>query len=99
VGSIAGLLGGVKGMFYVPRYPPRLTRFNPALRALLKAGYIHRDLSVGNVLLVKEGEEEGRGRLIDLEYAKLFPDPSVKSHDVRTVSSSILFLICTYIPA
>jgi Fungal protein kinase len=94
-----GLLGGVKGMFYVHRYLPSLKRFNPALRALLKAGYIHRDLSVGNVLLVKEGEEEGHGRLIDLEYAKLFPDPSVQSHDVRTVSSSILFLISAYISA
>jgi Fungal protein kinase len=93
-----GLLGGVKGMFYVPRYPPRLTPFNPALRALLKAGYIHRDLSVGNVLLVKEGEEEGHGVLIDNEYAKKFPDLSGKSHDVRTVSSSVLFLICTNIP-
>jgi hypothetical protein len=94
-----GLLGGVKGMFYVPRYPPRLTRFNPALRALLKAGYIHRDLSVGNVLLVKEGEEEGHGVLIDNEYAKRFPDLSEKSHDVRTVGPWILFLICTHIPA
>ena len=94
-----GLLGGVKGMFYVPRHLPSLTQFNPALRALLKAGYIHRDLSVGNVLLVKEGEKEVHGRLIDLEYAKLFPDPSVQSHDGRTVSPSILFLTCTYIPA
>ncbi|KIM22538.1 hypothetical protein M408DRAFT_28665 [Serendipita vermifera MAFF 305830] len=62
-----GLLGGIK-----------------ALHALHRAGYIHRDLSTGNVLLVKGDQGKAdHGVLIDLEYAKKFPDISEASHDIR----------------
>jgi Fungal protein kinase len=86
-----GLLGGVKGMFGALQYPRSLTCSNPALHALHKAGYIHRDLSAGNVLLVNGAEGEDCGVLIDLECAKRFPDTSQEGHDVRTVSSYVLF--------
>ncbi|KIM22535.1 hypothetical protein M408DRAFT_28662, partial [Serendipita vermifera MAFF 305830] len=71
-----GLLGGVK-----------------ALRALRKAGYIHRDLSTGNVLLVKGDQGKAdHGVLIDLEYAKRFPDTGEESHNVRT--GTFEFMAC-----
>ncbi|KAG2125306.1 hypothetical protein DEU56DRAFT_825606 [Suillus clintonianus] len=58
-----------------------LTCLSGALKALYylhKAGWIHRDFSVGNVIWV-----EGIGKLGDFEYAKKI-DPNTTHHDVRT---------------
>ncbi|KIP02045.1 hypothetical protein PHLGIDRAFT_79694, partial [Phlebiopsis gigantea 11061_1 CR5-6] len=41
------------------------------------SGYVHRDISVGNILIVN-----GKGKLGDVEYAKAENDDS--SHDIRT---------------
>jgi serine/threonine protein kinase len=41
------------------------------------AGYIHRDISTGNLLLyAPDGEDSPRGLINDLEYAKLYTDDS-----------------------
>lgn len=53
--------------------------------AMYNLGYMHRDLSCGNILLV-DGENGPTGVLIDLEYTKKFPDTDGNVHDVRTVS-------------
>jgi serine/threonine protein kinase len=50
-----------------------------------KLGWVHRNVSVGNILLCKEG-----AKLADLEYAKKAGD--VKSHEMRTASRSPLTL-------
>lgn len=47
-----------------------------------RAGWVHRDFSVTNVLWV-EKDGQGIGKLTDLEYAKRVD--SETSHDVRTV--------------
>ena len=52
---------------------------------LHRAGWVHRDISVGNILVV-----DGVGKLSDLEYAKKEGDPGHSG--VRTVSN--MFLSC-----
>ncbi|KAG8840137.1 hypothetical protein FRB96_009595, partial [Tulasnella sp. 330] len=48
-----------------------------ALRLLLLAGWVHRDISAGNILLYKWSETNSRGKLGDLEYAREYVyDPS-----------------------
>ncbi|KIP01539.1 hypothetical protein PHLGIDRAFT_17129, partial [Phlebiopsis gigantea 11061_1 CR5-6] len=49
----------------------------PGLYRLHASGYVHRDISVGNILVV-----DGKGRLGDVEDAKAENDDS--SHDMRT---------------
>ena len=44
------------------------------------AGWVHRDVSTGNVLV----DTAGKVRLADFEYAKKLDEES-NSHDVRTV--------------
>lgn len=44
-----------------------------------RLGWIHRDISYGNILVVG-----GRGKLTDLEYAKEEMDVSA-AHGIRTV--------------
>jgi Fungal protein kinase len=61
-----------------------------AMLAMYRAGYIHRDLSVGNIILLprksdQTGYYEDVGVLIDLEYTKNFPDDAGQARDVRTV--------------
>lgn len=46
-------------------------------------GWVHRDISYGNVLIVN-----GKGKLTDLEYAKEDSDFS-GPHGIRTVSISV----------
>ncbi|KAF9513075.1 hypothetical protein BS47DRAFT_1017359 [Hydnum rufescens UP504] len=48
-----------------------------ALKLLKKLGWVHRDVSIGNMLWYKGG-----GKLGDLEYAKKMGD--MTSHDLRT---------------
>lgn len=53
------------------------------------AGWVHRDISAGNILWLKEPGKEGRGILSDLEYAKkpgvgsTHSDPKTVSYDIR----------------
>jgi Fungal protein kinase len=58
--------------------------------AMYHAGYIHRDISVGNIILLsrkssQSGHYENVGVLIDLEYAKKFPDDATQPINARTV--------------
>ncbi|KAF8441046.1 hypothetical protein L210DRAFT_2127145 [Boletus edulis BED1] len=52
-----------------------------ALYYVHKAGYVHRDFSVNNVLWF-EGDGRGIGKLTDFEYAKKVG--AEESHDIRT---------------
>ncbi|CAE6441860.1 unnamed protein product [Rhizoctonia solani] len=53
------------------------------LHAIHLSGYVHRDVSSGNVLLVPPSGSLGkRGVIMDLEYAKVVDDESAP-HDVR----------------
>ena len=54
-------------------------------------GYVHRDLSASNILLVKGGLRIV-AKLLDLEYAKFYSETF--SHDVRTVRDPFLSLYC-----
>ncbi len=49
------------------------------------AGWVHRDVSIGNILI----DETGHGRLVDLEYAKRMGDDSIP--ESRVVSSFYRF--------
>jgi hypothetical protein len=53
-----------------------------ALQALHKIGYVHRDVSEGNILGVKRSSGSLVGVLADLEYVKEIAE--LKPHDVRT---------------
>ena len=48
------------------------------LRAIHEAGYVHRDISTGNILIV-----EGVAKIVDLEYAKRKDE--ITHHTIRTV--------------
>ena len=52
-------------LIFVP--PTRTTHAWPVLGILHKHGWVHRDLSYGNVLV----DPQGRARLIDFEFAKM----------------------------
>ena len=52
-----------------------------ALRALHAAGWVHRDISVSNILI----DDKGNPRLCDFEYAMRM-DSTAEVHKVRTVS-------------
>lgn len=61
---------------------------------LFKAGILHRDVSVNNILLGRPGAVNGwRGVLIDLDMAIYYNDPErvPTKADYRTVSLSPLF--------
>jgi serine/threonine protein kinase len=49
------------------------------------AGYIHRDISTGNIIMVKDSNRKITGKLSDMEFAKRF-DCSQSSPDPKTVS-------------
>lgn len=60
------------------------------------AGWVHRDISDGNILAVWDKETQAwRVRISDLEYAREFPrDDGVAGSDPKTVSPSTdLFLL------
>ncbi|CCM06342.1 uncharacterized protein FIBRA_08597 [Fibroporia radiculosa] len=54
------------------------------LRFLHEAGWVHRDLSTGNILVLN-----GNIRLADFEYAKRL-DESSSSHDIRTGTADFM---------
>jgi len=58
-----------------------------ALRLLRKLGWVHRDVSIGNIL-----SHDGHAKLADLEYAKKIGD--LKSHEMRTASESPITISC-----
>lgn len=56
-----------------------------ALILMFCAGWVHRDISSGNVLAVrKEGEVSWQAKLADLEYARKFPSDDAASTDPKT---------------
>ena len=65
-----------------------------ALAFLTKKGYVHRDISTGNIIIY-----EGRAKLSDLEFAKLYE--SGTSNHIRTVSQTppnLWFLLLIFLP-
>ncbi|TFY59789.1 hypothetical protein EVG20_g7659 [Dentipellis fragilis] len=54
------------------------------LQLMFLAGWVHRDISGGNLLWFSETETEGRGILSDLEYAKKFDANGQGSADPKT---------------
>lgn len=86
-------LGPQTGLYrYVPSIGlgRSLLTFPEALRLLHKLGWVHRDLSSGNLML-------GRGQLkiADFEYAKKMTEPRTEVHDIRTVGPIDSLLIST----
>lgn len=61
------------------------TVLSAALLLLFCAGWVHRDVSCGNVLLWRDRTGKLYGKLGDLEYAKKFPSAG-SSPDPKTVS-------------
>ena len=47
---------------------------------MLLSKWVHRDISVGNIILVKDEDGEWTGRVSDLEYAQEF-DSTLHSHN------------------
>ena len=67
--------------FFLPPHTwPLITDLCPALQLIHLAGWVHRDISTGNVLI----DKAGKVRLADFEYAKKMDEES-NSHDIRTV--------------
>ncbi|TFY51765.1 hypothetical protein EVG20_g10848 [Dentipellis fragilis] len=57
------------------------------------AGWVHRDISGGNLLWFSETETEGRGILSDLEYAKKFDANGQGSADPKTDTQGTPFFM------
>ncbi|TFY70853.1 hypothetical protein EVG20_g2145 [Dentipellis fragilis] len=55
-----------------------------AVQLMFLAGWVHRDISGGNLLWFSEAEMQGRGILSDLEYAKKFDANGQGSADPKT---------------
>lgn len=71
----------IKGTFHNSPYIRPLTYLS-GLDLMHSLGWVHRDISYGNILLVGK-----RGKITDLEYAKEETDTSV--HGIRTVRQSL----------
>ncbi|EAU89709.2 other/FunK1 protein kinase [Coprinopsis cinerea okayama7 len=53
-----------------------------ALRLMWCAGWVHRDVSIGNILAFRPSQDSPwEVRLTDLEHARRFPDPNVLGDD------------------
>lgn len=79
-------------------------RYIIALTAVHRKGYVHRDMSTGNVLLVNRGTQHQRrdvGVLIDFEYCKVPGETATESNKHRMVSdqvqtsNAIFFILCS----
>ncbi|KAA1476309.1 hypothetical protein DENSPDRAFT_843225 [Dentipellis sp. KUC8613] len=57
------------------------------LQLMFLAGWVHRDISGGNMLWFSKAEMQGRGVLSDLEYAKKFDPEGQGSADPKTGTS------------
>ena len=62
-----------------------------ALEVLHKLGWVHRDISAGNIMLCGNN-----AKITDFEYAKKMTLPG-KVHEIRTVRPSILTLMLSHI--
>ncbi|CCM05348.1 uncharacterized protein FIBRA_07562 [Fibroporia radiculosa] len=67
-------------LFHIFKY---LSQTATVLRFLHEAGWVHRDLSTGNILIFN-----GKIKLADFEYAKQVDIPS--SHDIRTGTADFM---------
>jgi len=67
---------------------PPLTSIHPALILLFLAGWVHRDISTGNIIVVEDDDGGVRGFLSDLEYAKEMSNES-SSSDPKTVCFNV----------
>lgn len=76
------LIDAAKGGSPLP-WPYSLLTLSLGLRFLYSAGYVHRDISTGNVLLCN-----GRGKISDLEYARPF-EVLVSTDNGATTSTSL----------
>ena len=56
-----------------------------ALILMLLAKWVHRDISVGNIILVKDEDGEWTGRVSDLEYAQEFDSTPSGHKNPKTV--------------
>ena len=56
-----------------------------ALILMLLAKWVHRDISVGNIILVKDEDGECTGRVSDLEYAREFDSTPSGHKNPKTV--------------
>ena len=57
-----------------------------ALILMLLAKWVHRDISVGNIILVEDEFGQWTGRVSDLEYARVFDSTPSGHKDPKTVS-------------
>lgn len=63
-----------------------------ALKALHKLGWVHRDISSGNLMV-----QEQQLKIADFEYAKKMTKPGPdRIHDIRTVSINGAHIRCSY---
>ncbi|TFY52299.1 hypothetical protein EVG20_g10608 [Dentipellis fragilis] len=63
------------------------------LQLMFLAGWVHRDISGGNMLWFSEAEMQGRGILSDLEYAKKFDANGQGSADPKTDTQGTPFFM------
>ena len=52
---------------------------------MLLAEWVHRDISAGNIILVKDAKGKVIGKLSDLEYARELSSTPVGHRDPKTV--------------
>ncbi|PPQ78291.1 hypothetical protein CVT25_011750 [Psilocybe cyanescens] len=64
------------------------------LQLMLCAGWVHRDISSGNILAFKKDPKSWQVKLSDLEYAKPFPPPAgyKASTDPKTLQGTPYFM-------
>ncbi|KXN86767.1 hypothetical protein AN958_09648 [Leucoagaricus sp. SymC.cos] len=77
VGSALHQLKSFKGVFKA------LVDITYALAIMYVAGWVHRDISTGNIIVVGSGDSTC-GKISDLEYAKVFGSTSPTARDPKT---------------